>query len=299
MKSINKILVVLNVYKDFRNEPDHLPLEVKKALRLVSDTSTAHLVLVGCGFEEYLHEAYSSYAKDAVEQRKVFCQQMEDRLQIISNTLMAQGVSSECKVHWTYPRYEQIAKEALDYDVDLVVQHVNPDLEIEHNVLSNDSWQLVRTCPKPLLLTKGKEWPEQPVIMAAVDPVHKHHKPLQLDNAIIDVAKTAKNLLGGELHIVHAYAESARIFNKTGEIEAEHRKALDELLGENEWKPESIHMVDETPVLAIIHCQDELDASIIVLGALSRSRISDAIIGNTAEQALDYAKSDLLIIKPA
>jgi len=37
----------------------------------------------------------------------------------------------------------------------------------------------------------------------------------------------------------------------------------------------------------------------VVMGAISRSRLSDALIGNTAENVLDYIKTDLLIIKPA
>jgi len=44
--------------------------------------------------------------------------------------------------------------------------------------------------------------------------------------------------------------------------------------------------------------QKSIAADIVVLGALSRSRISEAIIGNTADKVLDYINSDLYIIKP-
>jgi nucleotide-binding universal stress UspA family protein len=33
------------------------------------------------------------------------------------------------------------------------------------------------------------------------------------------------------------------------------------------------------------------------MGAISRSRLTDAFIGNTAEKVLDYLESDVLIIK--
>lgn len=35
-----------------------------------------------------------------------------------------------------------------------------------------------------------------------------------------------------------------------------------------------------------------------LIGALSRSRLAEAIVGNTANRVLDYVKSDLLIMHP-
>ena len=39
MSSKNKILIVLDVYEDFRQGPDDFPIEIEKAFRFISDKS--------------------------------------------------------------------------------------------------------------------------------------------------------------------------------------------------------------------------------------------------------------------
>ena len=51
MATIKKILITLDVYHDYRDDPSHQPLEVGKAIKLFSDPGQAQIFLVGCGFE--------------------------------------------------------------------------------------------------------------------------------------------------------------------------------------------------------------------------------------------------------
>ncbi len=299
MSAVNKILIVLDVYNDFRESPKHQPLEIQKAISLIGNRESAELCLVGCGFEEFLHDTYSNFGPDALEQRKEFCNEMEQRLQFFANALTTKGYNVDYRVHWTYPRYEQITREAVELDVDLVVQHVNTRQPLQRRNLSHDTWQLVKTCPKPLLLIKDNDWPKEPVILAAVDPVHSHHKPLRLDYSILNAALEARKLVGGTLHVVHAYSESARPFAKAGSMRKLHSEAMEDLLTDYSIPTDAVHLIDETPVNAIMQCKEALKPDIIVIGALSRSRLSEAIIGNTADRILDYVKSDLLIVKPS
>ena len=298
MAEFNKILVVLDVYNDFRDNPEHQPPELKKALHLITNPDTAQIYLVGCGFEEFLHDTYSNFGPDAIEQRKQFIGEMEERLYSVAKTLSANGYNVDCRVHWTYPRYEQIAKEAQELDVDLVVQHAHMRGVSEKHNLSHDSWQLIKSCPKPVLLVKDLNWSEKPVVLATVDPVHSHHKPLGLDFKILNAAQQAAQLIDGDLHVLHAYSESARPFAKEGTIRETHEAALNELLADYNFPADTVHLIDETPVNAIAHCQESLSVDITVTGALSRSRLAEMIIGNTASRVLDYIKSDLLIVRP-
>ncbi len=298
MAEFQKILVVLDVYNDFRDNPEHQPLEIRKAIEFIGNREAAQIYLVGCGFEEYLHDTYSNFGPNAIEQRKEFIAEMEGRLDIVAQGLISKGYQVDCRVHWTYPRYEQITKEAIELDVDLVVQHAHMRLPHEKHNLSHDSWQLIKTCPKPLLLTKDKDWGPDRIILAAVDPVHSHHKPLGLDFKIMDHALSTQRLIGGTTHVVHACAESARPFTDASEIRATHEEALADLLKDYDLPEPTVHLLDETPMNAIVHCQDELNTDVTVIGALSRSRLAELIIGNTASRVLDYVKSDLLIVRP-
>ena len=298
MPDFRNILIVLDVYNDFRDNPEHQPTEVKKAIELIGNRDLTQIYLVGCDFEEYLHDTYSNFGPDAIEHRKQFIAEMEQRLDVVAQGLIAKGYKVDSRVHWTYPRYEQITKEALELDVDLVVQHAHMRLPHEKHNLSHDSWQLIKTCPKPLLLTKDKDWAPEPVILATVDPVHSHHKPQGLDHKIIDTALEAQRLINGAVHVMHAYSASARPFSSADSVRELHESAFNKLLADYDLPDHSVHLLDETPTNAIVHCQETLHADITVIGALSRSRLAEAIVGNTANRVLDYVKSDLFIMHP-
>lgn len=298
MTPLHNLLIVLDVYNDFRDDPGHQPVEIRKAIALVTDPAATTIYLVGCGFEEYLHDSYSHYTTDAPVRRKQFIEKMEQRLQVFAASLNDLGFKTECRVHWTYPRYEQIAREAETLNADLVVQHVNDQKPHQRHNLSHNSWQLVKTCKRPLLLVKDSEWAPHPVVLAAVDPAHRHFKPAGLDHRILQTALTTAKALGGSLQVVHAYAKSALSLGPAGATRLAHREALDKLMSEFDIPEQAIHMIEDSPIFAIEQCHDELQTDIVVIGALSRSRLAEAIVGNTAEAVLDYVKSDLYIIRP-
>jgi universal stress protein E len=112
-------------------------------------------------------------------------------------------------------------------------------------------------------------------------------------------AQTLCEKLKGELHVVHAYAEAARPFAPAGVIKSEHSTALTEFLSGYSVPALQLHFVDATPIMALEKLFDELGPDIIAMGAMSRSRLSEMLIGSTAEQVLDFINTDILILKPA
>ncbi len=70
------------------------------------------------------------------------------------------------------------------------------------------------------------------------------------------------------------------------------------MLSEFSLQTENCHLLDESPVFALQNYEQKLNSDVIVMGALSRSRLADALIGNTAEKVLDYLDSDVLTSNP-
>ena len=297
MEAIEKILVVLDVY-DEAIDKDALPVEVEKALRLVNNKSTARVHLLSCGYEKFLHDSYYGFGDELQTLRAEHCKRLEERLVKVRQKAEAQGYQVSAELVWGFPKYEQIAKKSVDFGADLVIQHTRPYAKLARTFLTNDTWQLVRYCPKPLLLVKDRPWKPQPVLLAAVDPVHSHHKPLKLDDKILKTAQAVSGHLKGDLHILHASAEAGRPFALPDKLLARHREALESLVAGSSIAPDHRHLVEESPVFALQQYEQKLGADIIVMGALSRSRLADSLIGNTAEQVLDYLESDVLIVKP-
>jgi universal stress protein E len=73
---------------------------------------------------------------------------------------------------------------------------------------------------------------------------------------------------------------------------------MDELLEDFDVPFERVCIIDESVEFALPELEMDLQADLVVMGAISRSRIKDVFIGNTAEKILDYLESDVLIVKP-
>ncbi|GJM13711.1 MAG: hypothetical protein DHS20C12_21140 [Pseudohongiella sp.] len=298
MNKIDKLLVVIDGDEDFSAEGSELPIELQKALRLVVDKSSTELFLFCVAYQKHLHHDSLSWDFDQAERRKDYCDQLATNLDVLSTRLLSAGYKLEHEVLWAYPRYEAIINKAKEIGADLIVQHTRSYGKLEFHHLTNDSWQLVRHCPLPILLVKNEPWHDAPTLLAAVDPMHSHHKPLALDDLILKSALAVQERLSGELHVIHGYAEAARPFAPAGVIEGEHRKVMDELLADYAIPAERQHFMDETAIAALQQETYKLKVDVLVMGAISRSRLSEALIGSTAEKVLDFLATDVLIVKP-
>jgi len=298
MNRIQKILVVIDGENGISNDSGELPIELQKALRLVTEKSSTELYLFCVAYQKHLHHDSLSWDFDQEEKRKVYCDLLVKNLAQLASKLESDGYQVANELIWAYPRYEAIIAKAKEVSADLIVQHTRSYGKLEFHHLTNDSWQMVRHCSLPLLLVKNDSWRDKPALLAAVDPMHSHHKPLALDNRILEAAQTLQGKLSGELHVVHGYAEAARPFAPAGIIEKEHRKVMDELLVAYAIEPEQLHFLDETALSALQQQTYKLKTDILVMGAISRSRLSEMLIGSTAEKVLDFLETDVLIIKP-
>src|SRR5690606_9689839 len=87
----------------------------------------------------------------------------------------------------------------------LVVKDTHYHDVLKRTVLSNTDWSLIRSCPAPLLLAKPRDVAAVPTVLAAVDPMHGHDKPAELDHAILSFSKELTTAIGGQLHVLHSY----------------------------------------------------------------------------------------------
>lgn len=299
MKQFQHILVVINDCSDDFNSESAPAVVLTKAKRLAADKANTKLHLLCVTYQKYLDHDHIGLAFDQVEKRREHCDVLTSKMDALLKALATEGYAATGEVVWGYPRYQVVLDRINQTNPDIVVQAARGYGAIELYHLTNDAWQLVRQCPKPLLLVKNSEWQDKPTLLAAVDPVHSHDKPQALDKRILDTALATTQQLAGELHVLHAYADAARPFAPAGVVQREHRAALDKLLANYSIPANRVHFVDETPVYAIEHQINHLPVDVVVMGALSRSRLYEMLVGSTAEQALDFYKVDILVVKPA
>ena len=90
--------------------------------------------------------------------------------------------------------------------------------------------------------------------------------------------------------------------NATSRIEAkaseQARADVEKLLRKTKISKSRVYLVDYHPEDAIPDVAAKIGSAIVVMGAVSRSGLKRAFIGNTAERILDRLPCDVLVVKP-
>jgi universal stress protein E len=306
MKSEQKILVVA--------EPDKHPYEVVERAAWIAGITGHDLSMLLCNSEIGplgVPFFLSNEAKEIGE--KIQTAQTEILEELIESARKA-GARASGMVLEERPIADGIISLALESKPALVVKGTQYHSVAQRSIFVDTDWQLLRRCPCPLWLVKPGMMRDHPVIIAAVDPVHSHDKPATLDRAIVEHAQHIARATHGELHLIHSYqrltgiGETATRTFKPIELpideldkkmQNEHRQKLDELAHQYGIDPAHTHQLPGSAQELIPAFARSHDADLVVMGALARWGLKRAIIGSTAERALDHLPCDILIVRTA
>ena len=180
----------------------------------------------------------------------------------------------------------------------MVIKSTRHHSKVPRLLLANEDWEPVRYCPVPLLLVKSQDWSREPVIVAAVDPYHQHDKPAALDNKLITTAQTMARLAEGSVHLYHSswVPPLSGVYLPVTDADAENQR-LHELAERFEVSPDNCHWSNEEISHGLPAQVQDLGASVVVMGPVSRSRLDRLLVGNTAERVMDNLGCDVLVVK--
>src|SRR5580704_4781525 len=235
-----------------------------------------------------------------------------ERLERCARAAPLRGLRVKCTTAWDYPAHAAIVRRALASGADLVIAATHPHRLGGRLRLRNTDWELIRHCPTALLLVKSSRVYRKPTVLVAVDPFHAHARPADLDPRLLAMGNTFARLLHGTVHAFHAYmpligvaplaVSAAPFIVLPPEAEQAHgrviARAIDQLAEASGVPPacRHVHMGDVTGQLTATVKRTR--ASLVVMGAVSRSALARLLIGNTAERVLDKLSCDVLIVKP-
>jgi universal stress protein E len=255
------------------------------------------------GEQFYSPDALEKDIEGAVNARKA-------QLAKLAGPLEKSGITVRVRVRWDYPVYESIVREAVREDVDLVVAESHRHTRAARVVLSNTDWQLIRLCPCPVLFVKTAKPYDRVRVLAAVDPLHAHAKPEQLDRTILAEARDLAETFNGSMHAVHAYLLATPFtsgvlmepvplpVNVAEQHLAEVRQAFEKLVKPYALGPRRTHLRAGNAAVEIPAVAEEVGAGVVVMGAVSRSGLKRLFIGSTAERVIDHLACDVMVIKP-
>src|SRR5688500_10811855 len=138
--------------------------------------------------------------------RRVVAERLE-RTRALARAIESDGVRSSAKAIWSHPMHAAVAGEVAAGGIDLVVAAPG-NLHQGGGAgrgLTHGDWQVVTSCRAPLLLVKSDGRAPYRTVVAAVDPLHAHAKPADLDRDILRCAKALQLRVGATLSAVHCY----------------------------------------------------------------------------------------------
>ena len=305
MESIRKILCIIDPTVETH------PV-VERATWLAEQTGAA-IELRICIYKQLLGGGWLFGSRLLRKARGEVVEAQQNVLNEIAKDLIGNGLDVTASVVWDHPLHDAIARSAIETEADLVMKDTHPHSVMDVSTLSNTDWNLIRTCPAPLWLVKPNISMSSLKIIAAVDPTHENDKPADLDSRIIGFGAALANEPDAELHICHAVQTEPTVARTSphdieptftldaGVLErlrGYHRNTFDELAKKHGISEERAHFVEGSVHDVLPKVAAEVDARLVVMGAVARGRLQRIFIGSSAERVLDRMPGDLLILKP-
>ena len=227
-------------------------------------------------------------------------------------TLDIRGVELSVHAGWGPPGAEIILDRAKATGANLIVKEARYHPRLQRALFNNTDWHLLRGFEGALWLVKPSDWPDSPVVLAAVDPSQENSKPGDLDTRILDLAGSIARLLGGRLHVVHAYplidnsiltivaipgAAAYPLEVSAEDVKVEYEGELAKLLAGRQIGEANIHFLPGEPRDVLLERSAFLGANLMVMGVVARGPVKRMMLGSTAEQVLDALRCDVLAVR--
>lgn len=263
----------------------------------------ARVVLFHAAFESALSGRPFFDSKRLARSRGSFVAERMQSLERRASGLRAAGLSVDVSVVWEEPAHEAIVRAALREKADLVVAGRHERRGGRPPQFRLTDWELMRLCPRPLLLTHPSSVSgTSGAVLAALDPTHANDKPASLDIAIVRHAASIADALQVECHAMHSVPPSAY---PSGATAADRRRfdqrtysRMKQLVRKAKADLHGVHIVHGAVAESLPAFAEKVPAQILAMGIVSRRWMQRFVVGDTAETIIRHTPCDLLLIKP-
>jgi universal stress protein E len=190
------------------------------------------------------------------------------------------------------PLYEAIVHKVQKSHPDLVMKNAAGGGSLLRRFAweAND-WQLMRTCPVTLMLSRGKPWRGHPTFAAAVDV--SEQETLGLARAILETS-VCLTLSGAQLDVLY----TERMEDDAAGREA-RREALHRLARGAHVDAERVHVLSGSPEQALPMFAAERDYDVLVMGALTHRKGLASLVGTLTGKLVEFLDCDFVLVKPS
>ncbi|HVY79587.1 MAG TPA: universal stress protein [Steroidobacteraceae bacterium] len=281
MDKLTSILVVLDPTDDSRHV-------LNKAM-ILARHFRARLELFLCDSENAFALSHS-YDRKGVAAAREACLASGYRYLDAVRRMLAEDVEITTHVACESPLYEAIVRRALETRPDLVIKGAAGSRALRPFSLGANDWQLARTCPTALMLTRGEPWSARPRFAAAVDVSDPDNGALA--RTILQAAGFLAGGCNGDLEVVFSSAAPDR---ETREAQAE---ALSRLVNEFRVGRQHSTLLEGAAEETLPEFAARKEFDVLVMGALTRKRGLTALVGTLTSKLVDALDCDFVLVKP-
>ena len=223
----------------------------------------------------------------------------------------------DVSVVWHKPLYEAIIQRAKEAEVDLVIKSTHDHPTINKVFFTPNDWQLLKSCPIPLILAKQETSDSYKTIIAAIDPAQNNDKPEALNDLIVSSANKISSDLGCELHVTHCFDPIGyQLWSDIGfgmgvgmgptdftmgeenyqayvdQLKSSQKEQFEKVVAPFNLPESNLHLDEGYPETFLPEQVKSLSADLLVLGTVYHS----GLVGSTAEKILDQVGCDILSV---
>lgn len=239
-----------------------------------------------------------------------FAAERERWLRDTALDLSESGLRVSSKFIWGEPIVDGIVGRVLRGHYDLVVKDIAQEAALRMGRLSSLDRALVRLCPVPLLMVQEGRESQHPCVLAAVDPEHDTQDVKGLNQRVVKAALALAYQCDGVVHLGHSFAglpllnsvdswssgaEFTQLYDLLRNHQQESFTALADALG---VAKELRHSLTGEPGSEMPALARQIEANTLVVGSSYRQGLNRWLIGSTAEDILDSAPCDVMVVKP-
>jgi universal stress protein E len=224
-----------------------------------------------------------------------------------------ENISVSSEVRWHKPLYAEILKKVTECHADMVIKSTHQHPALERLLFTPNDWQLLKSCPVPLLLAKSHPITTYKNVMAAVDLKKVEGELTNLDKDILDTNALMSEFFNAVAHVTHAYDPIGQEMGPSMEsgllgfhIPAEeyqlyqeqqqefHETEFAHLIDHYGLDEKNTHLVYGMASAHLIDITKDENIDLLIMGVRQHS----GFVGTTAESILDSVDCDILAIKP-
>ncbi|HZP13994.1 MAG TPA: universal stress protein [Nevskiaceae bacterium] len=239
---------------------------------------------------------------DLIKQRQLWLRSLADRLHNA-------GVLAHTSVVWGSRIQERILERVAEVKPDLVVKDVHLEPLLKRVLFTPLDWQLLRTCPLPLLMVRGGSRKVPRRVIAAVDTAHPVKDADQINAHIVEVARSLAGQCDARLHLLHTFEDlipvvpgevvTAEAFNDAYErLRGIHRRRFEKFGDEQDIPRAQRHFVYGPSAYALAEFATHSHTDVLVVGTSHRTGLDRFFLGSTAEEILSELRCDVLAVPP-